>query len=131
MEQWYFQCYHQIYLHNIHLYFLLNGFKYHIYCVKCIPLTSTYSLLSAGLHAVMLSCYSTTMFPYFFSLNNLYLIRRLFTLTINTRMAITTSIISMMRRTQTTTTGPTIAPTLTGGTGMTVESKIIATHSKF
>ena len=79
----------------------------------------------------LFSCYSTTMFPYFFSLNNLYLIWRLFTLTINTRMAITTSIISMMRRTQTTTTGPTIAPTLTGGTGMTVESKIIATHSKF
>lgn len=41
-----------------------------------------------------------------------------------------TSITSMMRRTQTTTTGPTIAPTLTGGTGVTVESGIIAIHSK-
>ena len=42
-----------------------------------------------------------------------------------------TSIMSMMRRTQTTTTGPTIAPTLAGGTGMTVESGIIAIHSKY
>ena len=70
------------------------------------------------------------MFPYFFSLYNLYLIwRRLFTLTIYTRMAIMTSMMSMMRRMQTTTTGPAIAPTLTGGIAMTVESRIIAIHS--
>ena len=41
-----------------------------------------------------------------------------------------TSITSMMRRTQTTTTGPTIAPMLAGGVGMTESRIIIAIHSK-
>ena len=50
-------------------------------------------------------------------------------LAINTRKAIMTSTMSMMRRMQTTTTGPAIAPTLTGGIGVTVESRIIAIHS--
>ena len=50
-------------------------------------------------------------------------------LAINTRKAIMTSTMSMMRRMQTTTTGPAMAPTLTGGIGVTVESRIIAIHS--
>lgn len=50
-------------------------------------------------------------------------------LAINTRKAIMTSMMSMMRTMQPTTTGPAIAPTLTGGIRVTVESRIIEIHS--